>query len=203
MTNFRFFVDVNNGARTAGLTIKHTIADAEFQFAHSGAPWLSTPYPASVFCRRRHQPRRPPLAKITPGSPAPAMGPGTPAIRCTSTVVNIVVNPKIVPHWPNDGQEAEKPKPTGSNNDEEPNVGPKSKSISLGVAVSEDGVQVSVPPVSALPCVTGLASGRMGLVELMVTSQPRMSCGTSAPRPPSVVMVPVTTFVQPKRLMNV
>jgi len=28
-------------------------------------------------CRRRHQPRRPPLAKIRPGRPAPAMGPGT------------------------------------------------------------------------------------------------------------------------------
>jgi uncharacterized protein (DUF1501 family) len=28
-------------------------------------------------CRRRHQPRRPPLAKIRPGSPAPAIGPGT------------------------------------------------------------------------------------------------------------------------------
>ena len=28
--------------------------------------------------RRRHQPRRPPLAKISPGRPAPAMGPGTP-----------------------------------------------------------------------------------------------------------------------------
>src|SRR5205814_6779553 len=27
--------------------------------------------------RRRHQPRRPPLAKIRPGRPAPAMGPGT------------------------------------------------------------------------------------------------------------------------------
>jgi len=31
----------------------------------------------AIFCRRRHQPRRPPLAKIRPGSPAPAMGPGT------------------------------------------------------------------------------------------------------------------------------
>jgi hypothetical protein len=30
----------------------------------------------AVFCRRRHQPRRPPLAKIRPGRPAPAMGPG-------------------------------------------------------------------------------------------------------------------------------
>src|SRR5262249_49603194 len=36
ITNFRFFVDVNNGARTAGPTIKHAIADAEFQFAHGG-----------------------------------------------------------------------------------------------------------------------------------------------------------------------
>ena len=34
--------------------------------------------PRPVDCRRRrHQPRRPALAKIRPGSPAPAMGPGT------------------------------------------------------------------------------------------------------------------------------
>jgi hypothetical protein len=31
----------------------------------------------AVFCRRRHQPRRPPPANIRPGSPAPVMGPGT------------------------------------------------------------------------------------------------------------------------------
>src|SRR5262249_53523705 len=31
----------------------------------------------AIFCRRRHQPRRPPPAKIRPGSPAPATGPGT------------------------------------------------------------------------------------------------------------------------------
>jgi hypothetical protein len=31
----------------------------------------------AIFCRRRHQPRRPPLAKISPGSPAPTMGAGT------------------------------------------------------------------------------------------------------------------------------
>src|SRR5262249_23482320 len=37
LTNFRFFVDVNNGARTAGPTIKHAITDAEFQFAHPAA----------------------------------------------------------------------------------------------------------------------------------------------------------------------
>src|SRR5262245_932967 len=31
----------------------------------------------AIFFRRRHQPRRPPTAKIRPGRPAPAMGPGT------------------------------------------------------------------------------------------------------------------------------
>jgi hypothetical protein len=31
----------------------------------------------AIFFRRRHQARRPPPAKIRPGSPAPAMGPGT------------------------------------------------------------------------------------------------------------------------------
>src|SRR5262249_1634225 len=30
----------------------------------------------SVFFRRRHQARKPPQAKIRPGSPAPAIGPG-------------------------------------------------------------------------------------------------------------------------------
>ena len=31
----------------------------------------------AIFRRRRHQPRRPPPAKIRPGSPAPTTGPGT------------------------------------------------------------------------------------------------------------------------------
>src|SRR5262245_57598004 len=31
----------------------------------------------AVFRRRRHQPRRPPPAKIRPGRPAPTIGPGT------------------------------------------------------------------------------------------------------------------------------
>jgi hypothetical protein len=31
----------------------------------------------ATFFRRRHQPSTPPLAKIRPGSPEPAMGPGT------------------------------------------------------------------------------------------------------------------------------
>src|SRR6476660_6537857 len=55
--------------------------------------------------RRRHQPRRPPLAKIRPGSPAPAMGPGTGTadlttpVPSTSTVVatsNKFVRPSMI-----------------------------------------------------------------------------------------------------------
>src|SRR5262245_30911970 len=38
-----------------------------------GLAWVQ-----AVLCRRRHQPRRPPLAKTKPGTPAPATGPGTP-----------------------------------------------------------------------------------------------------------------------------
>src|SRR5215475_7309006 len=36
----------------------------------------------AIFRRRRHQPRKPPLAKIRPGSPAPAMGLGTATPIC-------------------------------------------------------------------------------------------------------------------------
>ena len=37
----------------------------------------------AIFFRRRHQPRRPPHAKIRPGRPAPAIGPGTDAVEST------------------------------------------------------------------------------------------------------------------------
>src|SRR5262245_65007829 len=37
----------------------------------------TAPEVQAIFFRRRHQPRRPPPAKIRPGNPAPAMGPGT------------------------------------------------------------------------------------------------------------------------------
>src|SRR6266403_2377460 len=37
----------------------------------------------AIFCRRRHQPRRPPPAKIRPGRPAPTMGPGTGDTTCS------------------------------------------------------------------------------------------------------------------------
>src|SRR5262245_16108375 len=36
----------------------------------------------AIFRRRRHQPRRPPLAKIRPGRPAPITGPGTVVTEC-------------------------------------------------------------------------------------------------------------------------
>jgi hypothetical protein len=43
----------------------------------SGSPLRTGKGVQAIFCRRRHQPRRPPLAKIRPGRPAPAMGAGT------------------------------------------------------------------------------------------------------------------------------
>jgi hypothetical protein len=47
--------------------------------------------------RRRHQPRRPPLAKISPGTPAPTMGPGTATVSpnricATSANPTVLVN---------------------------------------------------------------------------------------------------------------
>jgi hypothetical protein len=44
----------------------------------------------ALFFRRRHQPRRPALAKIRPGSPAPATGPGT----ALGPVEIVAINPK-------------------------------------------------------------------------------------------------------------
>ena len=41
----------------------------------------------AVFCRRRHQPSTPPLAKSRPGSPAPATGPGA-AMTLSATKPN-------------------------------------------------------------------------------------------------------------------
>jgi hypothetical protein len=48
------------------------------EFRRQCAP-PSPPETQAILCRRRHQARRPPLAKIRPGRPAPAMGPGTAA----------------------------------------------------------------------------------------------------------------------------
>jgi hypothetical protein len=44
------------------------------------------PEAQAIFCRCHHQPSRPPPAKIKPGSPAPAMGPGTASVLETLIV---------------------------------------------------------------------------------------------------------------------
>ena len=48
--------------------------------------------------RRRHQPRRPPLAKIRPGSPAPVMGPGKAAVwlRSEAPGPHVIGEPKFL-----------------------------------------------------------------------------------------------------------
>jgi len=45
------------------------------------------PNAQAIFCRRRHQPRRPPPAKIRPGSPAPATG-------SSSLAVGLLLSPR-------------------------------------------------------------------------------------------------------------
>jgi len=68
------------------------LADAgEWRACVCGPPPL--PYAQAIFFRRRHQPRRPPLAKIRPGTPAPAMGAGT--VANVSVSVCVV----LVPGW--------------------------------------------------------------------------------------------------------
>src|SRR5262249_55250044 len=51
----------------------------------------------AIFCRRRHQPRRPPPAKIRPGRPAPTTGPGTGAGDPVTTRVRWITLPEGVP----------------------------------------------------------------------------------------------------------
>src|SRR5712672_1256957 len=49
-------------------------------------------------CRRlRHKPRKPPLARINPGSPAPAIGAGTPAGLTTTDWVSMSNVPSASP----------------------------------------------------------------------------------------------------------
>jgi hypothetical protein len=55
---------------TVSQSVRRAIAACAFRF-------LRRPEAQAVFFRRRHQPRSPTLAKIRPGNPAPAMGPGT------------------------------------------------------------------------------------------------------------------------------
>jgi hypothetical protein len=49
----------------------------------------------AILRRRRHQLRRPPRAKIKPGSPAPAIGPGTAAMLCSKLVTVAVAAPPM------------------------------------------------------------------------------------------------------------
>jgi hypothetical protein len=57
----------------------------------------SLPDAQAIFRRRRHQPRRPPLAKIRPGSPAPAIGPGTASNKKTSLNCETVAGAPLPP----------------------------------------------------------------------------------------------------------
>src|SRR2546430_1503157 len=50
----------------------------------------------AAFCRRRHQPSRPPLARIRPGSPAPAIGPGTVTSETAEAVMLVLLKVKGV-----------------------------------------------------------------------------------------------------------
>jgi len=47
----------------------------------------------AIFFRRRHQPRRPPLAKIKPGRPVPTMGAGTAAGATNAMSAAVLVLP--------------------------------------------------------------------------------------------------------------
>jgi hypothetical protein len=47
---------------------------------------VAPPEAQALFCRRRHQPKRPPLAKSRPGNPAPAVGPGMTLTTMLSTL---------------------------------------------------------------------------------------------------------------------
>src|ERR1700731_264075 len=51
------------------------------------------PKAQAIFLRRRHQARRPPLAKIRPGSPAPATGPGTGAFASDVRTIEFAGSP--------------------------------------------------------------------------------------------------------------
>jgi len=50
-----------------------------------------------LFFRRRHQARRPPLAKIRPGSPAPTTGPGTAVIVAENVELPEAVKTTVPP----------------------------------------------------------------------------------------------------------
>src|SRR5262249_31415848 len=74
------------------------LADAgEWRACVCGPPPLA--YVQATFFRRRHQPRRPALAKIRPGRPAPAMGAGT-TDRFQFLTSSIELRPPVAPVKP-------------------------------------------------------------------------------------------------------
>jgi hypothetical protein len=89
----KFLDSLKEIAVERGITIKELVAaiDADREHGERAGPGSHVGQPLNhqhemsnmpaeaqaTFCRRRHQPRRPPLAKIRPGRPAPTMGPGT------------------------------------------------------------------------------------------------------------------------------
>jgi hypothetical protein len=58
------------------VTHKPSLAPASLPGLFLYWPVLVAREAQAIFCRRRHQPSRPPLAKSRPGRPAPAIGPG-------------------------------------------------------------------------------------------------------------------------------
>jgi hypothetical protein len=85
-----------NGARTSA-------AGAGRRACGRAEIFLQSPEAQAIFFRRRHQARRPPLAKIRPGSPAPTMGPGTaaastltPSAKIPLDGIAVVENPQSI-----------------------------------------------------------------------------------------------------------
>src|SRR6516225_3775707 len=58
------------------ITGKHDVSSL-FQMDCENRSAVAHPKLRRIFCRRRHQPSRPPPAKIRPGRPAPTLGMGT------------------------------------------------------------------------------------------------------------------------------
>ena len=73
-----------NGWRSYTRYQKRELAKIRQRFAFASQLVLlpTLAYVLAIFCRRRHQARRPPLVKIRPGSPAPKIGPGTTCAMC-------------------------------------------------------------------------------------------------------------------------
>src|SRR6516165_2263925 len=83
------------------ITGKHDVSSL-FQMDCENRSAVAHPKLRRIFCRRRHQPSRPPPAKIRPGRPAPAIGPGTAANTACSAFAKtspvVVKLDKVIPN---------------------------------------------------------------------------------------------------------